>query len=183
MTIRDPVGYAEKVMIAAKRTDLTQKAAAKEYDIVASNIGHARAILKFGTPEEIRMASEGRIGISAQADIVRGRLTPEQRKELTTIKPIDPDWLAKRKMGAEIWTKLHPALVNLSSMPDARSVVAVLKTHGQREKTTDANLEAAKQWLEEFEHAWKQYKQSKGGDADSGRGSPSAGGQHLKQAS
>jgi hypothetical protein len=180
--------YNKKLLEAAKKSfdeKLPIEIVADEVGVHRSIITYARLVHLFGSQEEKDGASSGAKSIQAIGLLIRQRLTPEQQNVLRS-RPgkKSPKVLDKTQLEMTLWSKLKPSLTNLSTMPDAASVVEVVKANRGRTVSTQDNLLQALKWLEEFNDAWNQWGRTEpqSDHVDSGRGNGASGAQHTKSA-
>jgi len=171
MKRHEQIAAAKKAYEVAKKSfnsEKTTQALADEAGISRTILTYARTVIQYGTEEENKIAAKGELSMQVLGTQIRKRLTPEQ-----VIAQRDRSNAAREEVTIErdqfyriIWSQLKPAIDNLSKMPDADSVVSVVKANNVRENTVNQHIQAARAWLEEFAYAWEQYQQSKGGNAN-----------------
>lgn len=63
--------------------------------------------------------------------------------------------IQEQQLRAGIWQQVRDALVNLTSLPDAVEVVAIVRAHARDKTLVDKKLAPALNWLREFSNGWK----------------------------
>lgn len=173
----------------------TQAEAAKVMGINRDTVVSARIVLTHGTPEEIRMADSGDVALNALVAQIRPRLPPLPRghhygenfyRPKTKTAGQNAERLARRKLNADLWSKLRDALDGLTSLPlPGDTVKAVRGGGGTVVKKVDEKLQRAIQWLTEFSDAWNRQNEAKqaqdrNNHADASDGDRVAGAQQAK---
>lgn len=62
--------------------------------------------------------------------------------------------IQEQQLRAGIWQQVRDALVNLTSLPDAVEVVAIVRAHARDKTLVDKKLAPAINWLREFSDGW-----------------------------
>lgn len=128
---------------------------AREHGVDRSQVTTARAILDWGTPEEIALIEEGSAGLRAVYDKVAARRTQtDARKKRRPIHTAET--VARRKADAQVWEKLRAGISSINSMPTPNDVVAMVRENNSRSNFIDANILDALKWITEFSDAWTQ---------------------------
>lgn len=66
----------------------------------------------------------------------------------------NPDRIQEQQMRASIWQQVKDSLINLTSLPDAGEVVAIVRAHARDKNLIDKKLAPALNWLREFSDGW-----------------------------
>lgn len=64
------------------------------------------------------------------------------------------DRIQEQQLRAGIWQQVRDALTNLTSLPDALEVVAIVRAHARDKTLVDKKLKPAINWLKEFADGW-----------------------------
>lgn len=64
------------------------------------------------------------------------------------------DRIQEQQLRAGIWQQVRDALINLTSLPDAVEVVAIVRAHARDKTLVDKKLKPAINWLREFSDGW-----------------------------
>jgi len=67
----------------------------------------------------------------------------------------NPERLHEQQMRAGIWQQVKDSLINLTSLPDAGEVVAIVRAHARDKQIVDKKLVPALNWLQEFSDGWR----------------------------
>lgn len=179
---------AKKVLDAARLSFKVNEPAsdiAKKFGVSRSSISVARLIVEFGTEEQLEIVSSGQVGFRTMGDIIRKSLPPEVRAKVQGKAGV---WTEARRQNqhsdSEIWQKLIGAINALKGLPKPEDVVRVVTKNGVRKITLENNLDAALNWIKDFEHEWNIFQRGKPqkDTSDTGDGSPIAEPQSIEQA-
>lgn len=185
---------AKKVLDAARLSFKVNEPAsdiAKKFGVSRSSISVARLIVEFGTEEQLEIVSSGQVGFRTMGDIIRKSLPPEVRAKVQGKAGV---WTEARRQNqhsdSEIWQKLIGAISALKGLPKPEDVVRVVTKNGVRKITLENNLDAALNWIKDFEHEWNIFQrelsekreQPQKDTSDTGDGSPIAEPQSIEQA-
>lgn len=66
----------------------------------------------------------------------------------------NPERIQEQQMRAGIWQQVRDSLINLTSLPDAAEVVAIVRAHARDKSLVDKKLKPALNWLKEFSDGW-----------------------------
>lgn len=70
----------------------------------------------------------------------------------------NPGRIQEQQMRAGIWQQVKDALINLTSLPNADEVVAIVRAHARDKQLVDKKLAPALKWLKEFSDGWSNGK-------------------------
>lgn len=133
---------------------LTTTEVSEKTNVTRHSILSARVLLEYGTQAELDAVVAGKLGLSVVYDTIKERLSPEVREAIKKRHGRNSIKAREKYSGeASIWANLGPALRALSEMPNVQDVLPML-AHTGRVRTVNKHLEAASQWMEEFNRAW-----------------------------
>lgn len=136
---------------------ISQTEAAKLLNVGRSTVQSARVVLERGTPEEVKEADEGRLGLNTAARAIQQGVSPAEREKNRLLpshkKGDSPKRLDDQRMKADIWGQLRDALENLSGLPAATDVATIARRFDRGGLVARA-LPIATAWLTEFEDAY-----------------------------
>lgn len=159
---------SQRAMVAAKianlphggdaynRTAQVPLGGVKQSDAAAVlNVGErtvraAKAILRDGTEEEIKLVEEGQASVRATEKKVRKRKTG--KGDLSAVGG-NVERIEKARIKAEIWGHVRDAINHLTSLPMVEDAVVAARA-SDKSGLVDRKLSRALKYLEEFSHAW-----------------------------
>jgi hypothetical protein len=163
----------------------TTSEAAVKYGLSRTTDQAGRLVINFGSQSDIEAIKEGRIGIATIANKIRQNLSEEDRTSLRKRKNVpQKNRHEALQTSMSLWAEFLPMLRGVTSLPDPKDMVALVRSNNARIKTTDSLLPAATAWLTEFSNEWNKQGESKSrnSDFDSGGSVQTSGSQHVKSA-
>jgi ParB-like chromosome segregation protein Spo0J len=138
--------------------EISLPTAAALLNVDRATVGHAKTVLREGTPEEIQAVEQGSAAVSTIAKQIRSGKPPEKRRSrnsevMQTGK--NPERIQRAQMNAELWARLSDALLGLTSLPLPSDVAEIVAGNVNRRRVVDDRLSRSLQWLKDFDHAWR----------------------------
>lgn len=139
----------------------TRDAAAEAVGLSAASYDRARRVViaaeadpdRFGDLPA-KMDETGNIsGTHREMQYRKGK--PSKKKVALSKAGKNPGRIQEQQMRAEIWQQVRDALINLTSLPDAGEVVAIVRAHARDKTLVDKKLTPALKWLREFSDGWR----------------------------
>lgn len=132
--------------------------AADLMSVSRSSVVSAKMILAGGTPDEIRSAEDGKVGIRSTADAIRSRTPPDEREKARTVSPNlrgkHPARIERQQADAQLYAELKDALTRIAGLPSAADIAALARKSPNRAVFVDAHLSRTLNWLKDFSDAW-----------------------------
>lgn len=87
-------------------------------------------------------------------EMERRKGKPDKKKVPLNKAGKNPERIQEQHLRAGIWQQVRDALINLTSLPDAVEVVAIVRAHARDKTLVDKKLKPAINWLREFSDGW-----------------------------
>lgn len=125
----------------------------KKYEFAKAVVAAAETDPKhFGDLPE-QMDETGNVG-GAYREMERRKGTHKGKKVSLSKTGKNVERIQEQQLRAGIWQQVRDALVNLTSLPDAVEVVAIVRAHARDKTLVDKRLKPAINWLREFSDGW-----------------------------
>lgn len=151
------IAYQKEDAIKEGCEAFTSPTLCEAFNLNRWQVSAARTLLKEATPKELKLLQSGQGTVGTAVKLLRKRLSTEERIKWISNRGLaekgqNIDRLHLQKVEAQVWQQLKTGLVNITTLPHPKDMVALIR---KMDKThiTDKKLAAAIAYLKELSHA------------------------------